>query len=82
MSHFTCLQPSGVKTVICLLCAAGIASLVSAFDGDRAVAEVTFNLLGLIISGSSLVHKTSASIAELLSVSKPLFSVNHLQRLT
>ena len=67
MSHFTCLQTSDMKTVICLLCAGGIASLASAFDGDRAVAEVAFDLLGLIISGSSLVHETAASIAELLS---------------
>ena len=67
MSHLTCLQPSGVKTVIFLLCAGGIVSLVTAFNGDRAVAEVAFSTLGLIVSGNSLVHETAASIAELLS---------------
>jgi len=58
-----------VKTVIFLLCAGGAASvsLVAAFDGDRAVAEVAFSALGLIVSGSSLVHETAATIAELLS---------------
>jgi len=50
-----------------LLCAGGIASLVSALDDDRAVAEVAFSTLGRIISGNSLVHETAASIAEVLS---------------
>ncbi len=40
---------------------------MAAFDGDRAVAEVAFSTLGLIVSGSSLVHETAATIAELLS---------------
>lgn len=50
-----------------MLGAGGIASLVTALDDDRAVAKVAFSTLGLIMSGSSLVPETAASIAELLS---------------
>ncbi|DBB18041.1 TPA: hypothetical protein ACH3X3_003033 [Trebouxia sp. C0006] len=45
----------------------GIASIVTALDNDRAVAEVAFITLGRIISGNSVVPEAAASIAELLS---------------
>lgn len=50
-----------------MLGAGGIASLVTALDDDRAVAEVAFSTLGRIISGNSLVPEAAASIAEVLS---------------
>ncbi|KAL0051708.1 hypothetical protein WJX82_000802 [Trebouxia sp. C0006] len=50
-----------------LLHLGGIASIVTALDNDRAVAEVAFITLGRIISGNSVVPEAAASIAELLS---------------
>ncbi len=49
-----------------MLGAGGIASIVTALDNDRAVAEVAFITLGRI-SGNSVVPEAAASIAELLS---------------